>query len=245
LLKAYDVTAPPVPVDAAAQQLDDLIFDTKRALIAAGPRLAARPADEPDLFDLYLECARTPNWPDTTVEVRAWPITQQAERAQVLTGKPVAFSRLSFAGLTPLIAFAVSVKVGDKKGKSVFVMNLSLQGAPEDRQDRVVRSLIENREQLLRYILFLLAAGDEAAASSGNLRRLLEAAQNPNGSAAPHPYLLETMLRALHRGPAQLTRVASLLDVLRKQPGSSELLSDDFQAIWEPIWDAAQEVVAK
>jgi hypothetical protein len=147
--------------------------------------------------------------------------------------------------LTPLIAFAVSAKVGEMTGKSVFVMNLFLQGAPEDRQDRVVRSLIENREQLLRYILFLLASGDEAAASSGDLRRLLDAVHNGAGSVLPHPYLLETMLRALHRGPAQLSRVASLLDVLKGQPGSSELLSDDFQKIWEPIWDAAQEVVAK
>ena len=39
-------------------------------------------------------------------------------------------------------------------------MNLPLEGAPEDRQDRVLRSLIENRDQLLRYILFLLASGD-------------------------------------------------------------------------------------
>ena len=56
----------------------------------------------------------------------------------------------------------------------MFVMNLPLHGAPEDRQDRVVRSLIDNRDQLLRYILFLLACGDEAAASSGDLRRLLK-----------------------------------------------------------------------
>jgi hypothetical protein len=53
------------------------------------------------------------------------------------------------------------------------------------------------------------------------------------------------MLRALHRGPAQLERVESLLEVLRKQPGSSELLSGDFQKIWEPIWDAAQQAMAK
>jgi hypothetical protein len=61
----------------------------------------------------------------------------------------------------------------------------------------------------------------------------------------PQPYLLESMLRALHRGPAQLERVASLLEVLRKQPTSSELLGTDFQSIWEPIWEAAQKAVAK
>jgi hypothetical protein len=53
------------------------------------------------------------------------------------------------------------------------------------------------------------------------------------------------MLRALHRDPAQLERVASLLEVLRRQPDSSELLSDDFQSIWEPVWEAAQQAMAK
>jgi hypothetical protein len=98
---------------------------------------------------------------------------------------------------------------------------------------------------LLRYILFLLACGDEAAASSADLRRLLKSPEEGGDRGSRNPYLLETMLRTLHHGPAQLERVASLLEVLRKQPGSSELLSDDFQKIWNPIWDAAQQAIAK
>ena len=39
LLKRYDVNAPPVPVDATAQQLDDLLQAVKRAIDAAAPRL--------------------------------------------------------------------------------------------------------------------------------------------------------------------------------------------------------------
>ena len=173
LLKAYDVNAPSVPADATAQQLDDLLQAMKRAIAAAGPRLVVTAAEEKDLFDLRLEWESAPRWPKATVEMRAWPITQQAERGQAL-GKSIVFARLSYAGLTPLIAFSITAKIGETERKSVFVMNLPLQGAPEDRQDRVVRSLIENRDQLLRYILFLLACGDEAAASSGDLRRLLK-----------------------------------------------------------------------
>jgi hypothetical protein len=244
LLQAYDVNAPSVPADATAQQLDDLLQATKRALAAAGPRLVVTAAGEKDLFDLSLEWERAPRWPNAAVEIRAWPITQQAERGQTL-GKSIVFPRLSYRGLTPLMAFSITAKIGEKERKSVFVMNLPLDGAPEDRQDRVVRSLIENRDQLLRYILFLLACGDEAAASSGDLRRLLKSPEDGPDRGSRNPYLLETMLRALHRGPAQLERVASLLEVLRKQPGSSELLGSDFQKIWEPIWDAAQQAMAK
>jgi hypothetical protein len=244
LLKAYDVSTPSVPADATAQQLDDLLQAVKRAIAAAGPRLVVTATDEKDLFDLKLKWKKAPRWPNATVEVRTWPITQQAERGQTL-GKSIVFPRLSYGGLTPLIAFSITAKIGEREHKSVFVMNLPLQGAPEDRQDRVVRSLIENRDQLLRYILFLLACGDEAAASSGDLCRLLRSPGDDSERSSRNPYLLETMLRALHRAPAQLERVASLLEVLRKQPGSSELLSDDFQKIWQPIWDAARQAMAK
>jgi hypothetical protein len=246
LLKTYDVNVPPVPVDTAAQQLDDLIFDTKRALAGAGLHLTcAAIAGAPDLFDLTLGCKRSLRWPDKSIEVKAWPITQQADRGQSLSGQPITFARLSFAGLTPLTAFAVTARVGEKTSKTVFVMNLPLEGAPEDRQDRVARSLIENRDQLMRYILFLLASGDETNASSGDWRRLLQPGQDGTGQNLAQPYLLESMLRSLHRGPAQLERVASLLEVLRKAPDSSELLNADFQSIWEPIWDAAQKAIAK
>jgi hypothetical protein len=244
MLKAYDVNAPAVPVDATAQQLDDLVQAVKRAIAAAGPRLVATATEEKDVFDMRLDWESTPRWPKGSVEMRVWPITQQAERGQAL-GKSIIFPRLSYLGLTPLIAFSITAKIGETERKSVFVMNLPLHGAPEDRQDRVVRSLIDNRDQLLRYILFLLASGDEAAASSGDLRRLLTSPGDRSEGGQRNPHLLETMLRALHRGPAQLERVESLLEVLRKQPGSSELLSDDFQKIWQPIWDAAKQAMAK
>jgi hypothetical protein len=217
---------------------------TKRALAAARPRLVVTSAGETDLFDVSLVLTHSPRWPNANVEIRAWPITQQAERALAL-GEHVVFPRLSYAGLTPLIAFGITAQVGKAKGQSVFVMNLPLDGAPEDRQDRVLRSLIESRDQLLRYILFLLASGDESAVSSGELAGLLKNAGSGVEDTLPLPCLLETMLRALHRGPAQLQRVESLLDVLRKGPDASELLSADFQAIWEPIWKVAREAKAK
>jgi hypothetical protein len=176
--------------------------------------------------------------------MRAWPITLPAERGQPF-GQSISFRRLSYGGLTPLIAFSITAKIGGAERNSVFVMNLPLHGAPEDRQDRVVRSLIENRDQLLRYILFLLASGDEASASSAELRGLFNSSEDGPDHGSRNPYILETMLRALHRGPARLERVASLLEVLRRQPGSSELLSDDFQKIWGPIWEATQQAMTK
>jgi hypothetical protein len=244
MLKLYDVDKPQVPSDATAHELDEVLQTVKLAIDTAGPCLIVTPSDEMDLFEVRLDWMRAPNWPKANLTMVAWPITQQAETAQALIG-PILFSRLSFRGLTPLIAFSITAKIDDKERTNVFVMNLPMQGAPEDRQDRIVRSLIGSRDQLLRYILFLLAGGDEGAATSGELRRLLESSPKDADHSAHNPHLLEIMLRSLHRSPAQLQRVSSLLDVLRRQEGHSELLSEEFKNIWEPIWEAARQDVAK
>jgi hypothetical protein len=244
LLQPYDASTASSPIDLTAQKLDDLFQAAKRAVAAACPRLVVTPADEPDIFNMSLEWAKSLRLPDAIIEIRAWPISQLANRALPL-GSTVVFPRLSYTGLTPLIAFDVTARVGEAKGHCVFVMNLTLDGAPTDREDRVLRSLIESRDQLLRYILFLLSAGDESAASSGELAGLLQSMNGATERAAPLPSLLETMLRSLHQGPAQIERVESLLEVLRRGPNESELLSPEFQKIWEPIWDAAKQVRSK
>lgn len=244
LLKPYDVDTAPSPANLAERRLDQLIQASKRSLADALPRVIVMPAGEDELFDLSLAWTRPLRLPDGDLEVRTWPITQQAERA-VAVKDSVVFRRVSYEGLTPLFAFAITANVDGTKGRSVFVMNLPLEGAPDDRQDRVLASLLAGRDQLLRYIFFLLAAGDETAAASGELALLLGNSDGTGPQVLPLPCLLETMLRTLHRQPAQLKRVASVLEALRKAPNVSELLSADFQRIWEPIWEAAQESFEK
>ena len=174
LLQSYDVNAASAPTDAAEQQLDELFQATKRAIAAARPRLEVTPAgigrliqSKPPMETCATLAAREKS---KSVHGRS-PSTW---RVALPLNKPVVFSRLSYAGLTPLIAFSITAQIGEAKGESVFVMNLPLHGAPKDRQDRVLRSLIDNRDQLLRYILFLLAAGDEAASFAGDLRQMLQ-----------------------------------------------------------------------
>lgn len=240
LLQKYDPEIKTPAVNPAVRKLDEFIRVTKLALATARPRLVVAPAGEEALFDVRLVFSRPLRLPRGDVAVRAWPITQQAERSQLV--KPdIVFSRLSYEGLTPLLAFSITAEVPGAKGQSIFVMNLPLDGAPPDRHDRVLRAMFDSREQVLRYLLFLLASGDEAAAAAGDLAELLTGAKNGDDPAGPLPSLLETMLRALHRGPAQLARVESLLDSLKNSPGGSALLSAEFQSVWEPIWKTAKE----
>jgi hypothetical protein len=244
LLHKYDLTIESLPTDPTACHLDELLQATKRAIAAAGPKLIITPAGEKDLFDARFAWERPPRWPKGSIEIRVWPITQQEARGQVLDNE-VVFPRLSYEGLTPLVAFAITAEMNGMKGRSVFVMNLLLEGAPDDRQDRVLASLLAGQDQLLRYILFLLAAGDETSASSSGLASLLTRVENSEERVKPSPCLLETMLRAVHHNPKEFERVASLLDSLQKVQKDSALLSPEFQKIWEPVWAVAQEAIKK
>ena len=230
-------------VDPAERQLDHLLLAAKKAIAASRPKLVVKSTEEKDIFDVSLELTRSLVLASGITEVVAWPISQQISRALPLS-KQAVFARLSFAGLTPLIAFKVVAQAGGAKAEVIFVMNLKLEGAPNDREDRVLHSLIESRDQLLRYILFLLSSGNEGS-STGEMYKFLEPGEGAKQRSAPLPSLLETMLRALSEGPAQFERVAALLDVLRKAPNSSELLSAEFQTVWEPIWDTAKRGLNK
>jgi hypothetical protein len=74
---------------------------------------------------------------------------------------------------------------------------------------------------------------------------LLTGAGDNGHAAAKLPALLETMLRASHHDPSQLARVASVLEQLRRVPNSSALLTEEFQQIFEPIWEASQRCLPK
>lgn len=244
LLQAYDVNGEIAPTDALRQKFDDLFRVTKRAVIDGLARLVVSPSAESGLFDMRLQWKKIPIIPSGKVRVKAWPITLPNDRAVAFSGN-MAFQGLSHGAITPLLAVSLHGEINGAKRECSFVMNLPLDDAPPDRQDRVVASLLEGKEQLLRYILFLLAAGDEGAATSGELATMLLGLEKGSEQALSIPCLLETMLRALHRGPAQMERVASLLDTLKRCGKGAELVTAEFQSVWEPIWEVARQSNAK
>jgi hypothetical protein len=119
------------------------------------------------------------------------------------------------------------------------VLNVPLDGAPADRQGRLLLALLRNRAQLLRYLLMLLADDEDDA------RRLVEALDDSargrhadGGNGAFGLPLLEPLLQALDRRPERLDQIARLLDDLRRTPEGREPVSDQFLSVWEPIWSA-------
>ena len=153
-------------------------------------------------------------------------------------------ARFVMAGeeLSSLFAFSIEATEGSRRKEERFTLNLLLEGGrtPADRRDRVLRSVLRDRDRVLRFLLFSSPTGTLGRqppcwyiwASSGRWRR--------RGLVRPGLPLFESLLRALEREPAKLDHVARLIEDLRKTPESEALIPEGFTEIWDPIWAARE-----
>jgi hypothetical protein len=193
------------------------------------------------------------------VKVRAWPITLQELSSSVAVelGKPgdifITFNSVSLEALTSFFAFEVIAAGKDlssgeyREIKNRFVLNLPLEGMPENRQELLLKSLLTNSTDVVRYILFLLAQGEtpegkEIIVFGENLINWDQAEGQVRGRK-PEPPLFEIMVRSLARNPEKLDQIARLVSDLGSTDSGRLLLPEGFLEIWEPIWQARQRLV--
>lgn len=231
-----------IPVDSVREELDSLLREARCAIWEAGLRLEVQLAGD-DVYRVLLGQAKPIRLPQGAT-ARCWPITLREEAARELgpeTG--VAFGPLTFEALSSFLAFEVVVSVKEQTEACRFVLNLPLIGAPADRKERLLRSLLRDRDQVLRLLLLLLSEGGIDA--SGLLK------PNPpgNGKAAHgvfgQTYLFESLMKALARSPQKLNDVESLFTDLCRSEQTRCLLPEGFEAVWAPVWAAHQALVAK
>ena len=209
--------------------------------------LIATVVDEGQRWDMTLS-GELPEIP-VGAEVRVWPATLSAEAALRIDGPanvpgapadaahPIAtFRGLSFEALTAFFAFEVCLREGQHEVRQRFAVTGALVGAPEDRKERLLRSLLKDRRRVLR-LLFLILMDEGADVSA-----FVEAAGR--GETAParafaswnQEALLETLLRSLSRNPERIDQAARLLADLGSTPEGEELLPEGLNEIWEPVW---------
>ena len=254
LLQEYEPSEERASIDPEQQRLEIVMEEARRQLARAGLRAKVTPGEEAELYylNLHLPKGGTIDLP-AAIQAHCWPITlHEKARAMPLggtagtrlsQGEVARFGPLSFEALTSFFAFALNASLGTNEASARFVLNLPLEGAPEDRSQRILRSVLRNREQVLRYLLLLLLA-------DGGLdpRETLIATRLIGGDGAGHATstaglpLLEALIRALHRNPGQLDQIARLVDDLERTPEGRELLPDGFDTVWRPIWAARREL---
>jgi hypothetical protein len=197
-------------------------------------------AEQEQRFPLALECRSVVELP-AGASVKCWPITLHENRAQLLNAplrdQVADFGLCSFEAITAFFAFAVHVAEGDTALDTVFVVNATIEGAPYDRNGRILRSLLDSPAKVLRFV-HLLLNHDEVDISEGAESFAAQRAGAGNGNEASEPPMLEALLRALDRSPGAIDAVARMVRDLREGQSGTEPLPPGFAEVWDPIWAA-------
>lgn len=241
MLIAYRRVGEPV-IDHVQQRLEESVESARQAILAAG--LHANVEVLPDGSGRYRFAVSATHWQppwDKYVQVTMGLITLRGESIPLALdaqSSVTVFEPLSFEALTSFASFRVRSTIDDRTLECSFVVKLPVTGLPEDRQDRILLSLLKNRQQLLRYLLLLLADDEDSASQLEEiLSRSGQNARTANEFGLP---LLEALLRAFDRNPARLAQIEKLLADLLKTAEGSKLIPGGFQEIWQPIWEASR-----
>ena len=246
MLREYRRTVETV-VDHEVVKLELKVEDIRRKIAACTFELRAFAGEQGKTYDLEMSLLKGSLNLGEDTDVLCWPITLHVEQAKALSAiqqEKLVFKNISTVAVTGFVAFQVTAYGATTKRVARFVLNLPLIGMPEDRHEKILLSIISNKNRFLRYLLFLLAEGQL------DLSRLIDNGKPGDGNGKPtgesgteHLPLLEEMVRALSRSPEKIDRIARLVQKLRKTEEGRNILPDDFELIWSAIWEARQRMV--
>lgn len=242
------IPLPEVPlVDNTLRNLANL---AESKLLKLHLAASVSPTEEPDQYFLQLrfEGSERLEFPPDIL-VRCYPMTRHdlATTLDAQTGSVILFKPMTCQALTSFFAFEIWTSDGEQKLNS-FLFNIPLDGVPANRRQQIVRSLLQNKNQLLKLLLLLLAEGKadarELAVILDRSETTVEDESNgsSSGSSLPLFPLFEAMVRALDRNPMKLDHIARLVEDLRQLPPDEQLLPDNFEEIWQPIYAARQKL---
>jgi hypothetical protein len=230
-------------VDEVAEKLERLLDDAQKVIASHDLRVQIEtvPNSDDELFDLSLHAAMPlPERWTALDEVKCRPITlRETWQQNISESDVVTFQRLHFDRLTPFILFSIRAAIDARCLERHFVVNLPIEGLPENRRERLLLSLLRNSAQLMRYLLFLLADDGWNAGDTLNLLEGIDGSSS-GGSADAAGFdlpLLEPMLKALSSAPEKLDQIAQLVADLEKTPEGRAIIPADFAAAWQPIWE--------
>jgi hypothetical protein len=244
LLVPYSRSDDSPSMDSASEALKRAVDRLRHEI--AGIRLTAAVGDLDSLKEYSLRITSDsplPDFPDARVSCR--PITlgsSFAHRVELGSTLDVEFPKVSFEAISPFVAFEIAAWQGSNSASISFVVNSTLDGAPADRHQRILSSLLDDKAKVLRYLLFLLAD----PTSDSPILGLLSGARGAS-NASDHRFhaeipLLEALLRALAQDPTRLDPIDRLISDLSKTDEGVELLPPGIRDVWDPIWSTRQEL---
>ena len=236
----------PVKPDPVQDRLDRMVEDTTRLIAQSALEARVIAGTTPDEFVLHLGLPPAARLKVSgTVQIRCWPISISEDYSVAVNAaaSPVAaFDHITLQAMTSFFAFQVEAVSGDTRACQRFALNLPLIGAPDARKDAVLRSLLQNREAVLK--LFLMLLFGDVPADPGDQSTISGVPGDGQTGFNPSTPLFECLMRALDRAPHRIEDIARLVEDLRQAPGGGDLLPAGFDKIWPAIAAVRAKITA-
>jgi hypothetical protein len=237
LLEVYSVSGEAVVGDAEIETLN-AIERFHQQLAVSAPNLHVTAVDD-DTVEARLRLTVPRDPPGrTTIWLASLP---KGAHGQEL-GESLTW-RIAPSNVTPFIAIETTVGDGAAAAIRRCVIKAALTGAVDGRRHDAVFSVLRSKQDVLRYLVFLLGdpSYDALFAQLAGIDRERSGNDTKSGSAGPAIALFEPLVRATGRDGDALVRIASLMDELRELPNGDELVPDGFDQLWTVVWQVHQE----
>jgi hypothetical protein len=227
-----DITPPEEPAEPSLEarlerEVDDLLHDL------AARAWTARISDGDSGHDVALHADPNLRLAGGAL-VHCWPMTSSRERhptpVKTADSLVATFPAQPLESLTAFFAVEVELTRDGITKASAGLITAELLGLPAGRREAILRQLLSDPEQLLRFLRALLTMDGDGLPGTD----LLEGASG-NGSAwrTGDTPLLEALLKALEADPARIGAIADLLDGLKGV--HDDVLPPRFIEVWEPV----------
>lgn len=240
LLQTYEPPDAPPP-ETDQQRLERRLDEVRRDIASLGFEATVVAAEDDDeSYSLVLRAITPETFAGLGgVKARLWPITLGVETAKpfkaALAGG-IRFRPVSFVGITAFFAIELEAESRGTRSSIRFVVASSLVGAPANRYDRLLTTILRSKGDVLRYLLLLLA--DERSVSMIGSVGIRDTSPGDGWAAVSGLPVLESMIRALARDPERLDHVERLIKSLAASEEGQALIPDGLESVWAPIWEA-------
>jgi hypothetical protein len=229
------------PTPDPTYDLERRVEEWHVALAVSHPVLCV--AARAEAYDLNLEIDLPPDLHGLAATTVVKPVALANAPARPIA-HAASWEGVSLHALSPYLVVTTDAEVDGLVVRRSCVLVCAVDGAPLDRQRRLLRELLARQQDVLRYLMLLL--GDLGAEDLlDQLRDQQEDADAvTQGGAFGRGFddlvLLEPLMRAAARGDDSLARAHQLLEDLRDDDGQLPQLDEEFQLMWRVVWEGGR-----
>lgn len=242
MLRPYNPGSEINPIDQETLRAERLADDVRKWLIDSKLGITVLRKDQ-NTYEMTLAAAVRKTLPTGAFSIQCWPVSLPEGHHQDLDirARQVIFGDLSVLALTPFIAFEVTAHITDKEHHIRFALQLPITGLPENRDDHIIRAVIADKAQFLRFLRLILAQDPDQLWQDRAWENILSKTSEINPSGFDDMPLLEELIRAFSRTPEKIDQINQIVERLKRTPEGQQVLPDGFEAVWSQILKAQRD----